>query len=386
MRILIITSEFPPVIGGAGMYAHDLAIGLSKNEVEVDIITYDNGSLFSRIKKKLENNKKIKVFSLKPLIGIHFIQFLFLIMKVLKERNYDKIILSDGRAKRTFALFNPLFRDKIEKTVSVFHGNEVNSFFKHPSLLIKVLNIDKKLINLFHNQSKLITVSKNEQEIWQNFLPSLTSKIRLVMHGVNEDIFYKRDECEINKIKKRLKVPFEKKIIITASRLVKEKGQDNLLLAFREILRHDQNSHLIILGNGDYMQTLKSISKALNIDDHVTFVGGISRDNIADYYSVADIFVLVSRFEESFGLVYIEAAGCGVPSIAGNLGGIKDVIIDGNNGFVVNSFNFKELEERLLALLENEPMRLKMALNANVMFKNNFTSEKAAKNLLKEIF
>lgn len=377
-KILIISYEFPPIIGGAGVYAHDLAIGLALNNCEVDVVTYRSSN--TDIKRNLKNNYDINVFDFTARKGVHFIQFFICIKKLTVSNQYDLIILSDGRAKRVFALFMFALKIEIKKSISVFHGDEINSFFIKPSKSIRFLRLDKKLLHLFSLQRKLVTVSQKEKELWHEFLPDLSDKLITVLHGINEDMFYPRIPEQIMDIKTSLKISKEKKIIVSASRLAEKKGQDNLLRAFSEV-NHD-DLILLIIGDGEYLETLKTISENIGISEHVRFVGAVDRNTLSRYYAIADLFVLVSRYHESFGLVYLEAAACGVPSICGNLGGVRDAVIDGETGVVVDSFDISELRNKIIFLLNNEHYRKELATNALNRYRQGFTSTVMANNLI----
>lgn len=385
MKVLIISSEFPPEIGGAGTYSHDIAIGLSKNNVKTDIMTYKNGVTFNKVSENLASRYNAQVYAIKPLKFLHFIQFIIALRKVLSQNSYDYIILSDARAKKFFALFKCFFEPYYSKSVSVMHGNEINSFFKTPSRILNVFNIDRRLRAMFEKQKKIITVSESEERIWKDFLPHLSDKIVMVKHGVNEDQFKLKDESFKSSFRNRLGIDSQSKIILSASRIVKEKGQDNLLHAFASVTKRINDVHLLIVGDGAYLSDLKFLAKKLEIESNIRFIGSVDREELPSYYAVADLFVLPSRYIEAFGLVYIEAAGCGTTSIGGNLGGVKDVIDDNFTGRIIDPFSIKDLEEKLTLLLQNDEQRNELALNASQKFVREYTSQKAAYNLLKKI-
>ncbi|WP_172954195.1 glycosyltransferase family 4 protein [Pedobacter ginsengisoli] len=381
-NVLIITYEFPPIIGGAGVYAHDMAIGLASNQCNVDIVTYNHLQESSVIKNRLKSSYDINVFDFIPRNGLHFLQFFFLIKKIIRIKEYDFIILSDGRAKKIFSVFSQSFKKEIPKSISVFHGNEINSFFVKPSRLIRFFSLSGKLKRLFSRQRLLITVSENEKQTWNKFMPELKNKIALVQHGVNENTFYVRTPDEISELKNFFGIPLGKKVLLSASRLIQMKGQDKVLDAYSRILSELSDVFLLIVGDGCYLESLKKQAESLGISNSVNFVGGVDRETLSKYYAIADLFVLPSRLEESFGLVYIEAAACGVPSISGNLGGVFEAVKDGLTGAIVDSFNVDELEGKMKYLLINNSARRELGQNALKKFKSSFTSKVMAHNLI----
>ena len=384
-KALIITFEFPPYLGGAGVYAHDLALGLYENNCEVDIVTYEHNIKTKKLKDTFKTKYNINIFTFKPISILHFIQFPFLIFKTLKNSSYDLVVLSDSSAKKAVSLFGMFFNINYSKTICVFHGNEINSFFKQPSLAIRLTNLHKKFYRLLQKINKIITVSENEKRIWQKEFPQLSSKIRLIKHGVSESIFFKRNKEDIKKLKIKHGIPLNQTILFSASRIVKEKGQDVLLKAFKNVQLNHNNTLLLIAGEGPDLSFLKDLNKSLNIENHVIFLGALDRQTMSEYYAISDIFVLVSRFEEAFGLVYIEAAACGTASISGNSGGVKDIIDNKKNGMMINPEKTEELEINLNLLLTDKKKLNKLSENAYSNFKNNFTTKMSTKKLLNSL-
>lgn len=385
MKILIVTYEFPPIIGGAGIYAHDLAIGLSQNQINVDILTYYHDQELSLLKKKMKDKYGVKLMYFHPVPIFHFLQFLFKIVTVLLKTNYDYVILNDGRAKRIFSLFSFLFRKTILKSVSILHGNEYNIFIAESSIRSRHLGIPEKFLSLLKRQLAVIAVSASEYDFWITKFADLKSKLRLINHGVCEDIFYKRNSEEVARLKRRYGVSTDQKVAITASRLVERKGQDTIIEVLSEIKDEIGNFLLIVCGDGNYRQDLEVLVKKKNLENNVRFVGGISRQDLSKYLAISDFFALVSRFEESFGLVYIEAAACGLPAIAGDRGGTIDAVEDGISGYIVSSTNKASLKLRLTELFNNRDKVSELGSNAYERYKMSFTSKHMANNLIKKI-
>ena len=91
------------------------------------------------------------------------------------------------------------------------------------------------------------------------------------------------------------------------------------------------------------------------------FLGALTQEQIIQHYNAADLFVLLSREElpdvEGFGLVFLEAAACGLPSLGGASGGIPDAIDDKKSGWLVNPTDLPKIEKQLFALL-SDPQKL----------------------------
>ena len=109
-----------------------------------------------------------------------------------------------------------------------------------------------------------------------------------------------------------------------------------------------------MVGDGPERAAVKHKAKVLGVDDDAVFVG--KKANIADYLGVSDIFLLPSELE-SFGLAALEAHACELPVIATRIGGIPEVVNDGESGFLSEIGDVEKMASDALRLLRNEDMR-----------------------------
>lgn len=380
-KVLIVSYEFPPILGGAAFFARDLAAALGQNSTDVFVATYKFKDY------KPENfDDKVKILDFTPYKYLHFLQFLFLCYRTLNKHDFDLIIFSDNRAKKTAAFLQLIVAKKnIQNSVSVIHGSEKETFFTNPTFFQKI-TFSKYLINkLFRNQKRIINVSNTEFVKWKEFMPCL--KLLKIYNGVDGHIF--KPENELTRSIKRTELNMNNKFIVfTASRLVKGKGQDTILSALSLYLETGKNDiHLFIAGKGNYEDELKVISSKNGLDKHVTFLGKLSRQELVFYYQISDLFVLMSRMEESFGLVYAEALACMTPVIGVDAGGVKDIIVNDYNGYKIDGsgsgvLQARELYLKLCYLSDNPDVLTKLRENALVSFNNNYSSSLMASNYL----
>jgi L-malate glycosyltransferase len=115
-----------------------------------------------------------------------------------------------------------------------------------------------------------------------------------------------------------------------------------------------QNARLVMVGDGPELSAVRYRAEKLGVGEHVLFVG--KHANIADYLGVADIFLLPSELE-SFGLAALEAQACEVPVIATRIGGIPEVINDGESGFLSDIGDVEKMSADVLTLLMDEDLR-----------------------------
>src|SRR5690606_32150475 len=103
-KILILSYEFPPLIGGAGVYAHDITMGLHKNGHEISLITYNHGGANNSVLSRVIA-QGIKVSIVPNVKYVHFLFFYWKLRMLTTKYKYDLIVFNDGRSKRIGALF-----------------------------------------------------------------------------------------------------------------------------------------------------------------------------------------------------------------------------------------------------------------------------------------
>lgn len=143
----------------------------------------------------------------------------------------------------------------------------------------------------------------------------------------------------------------EKFTFLTACHLVPKKSVDLVIKAFAKVFSGSDKARLVIGGDGAEIENLKSLAKSLEICDKVEFFGRYSREQSKALFENADAFVLTSQIE-TFGIVYIEAASCGLTLIATKGQGGDDIVND-KNGFLVPYGDIDALAKKMLYLFEN---------------------------------
>lgn len=141
----------------------------------------------------------------------------------------------------------------------------------------------------------------------------------------------------------------------TLSRLVKKKGIDVFLKGFRIALDRGLKAHAVIGGDGSEKPVLEKLCRSLNLESHVTFTGWVTEQY--SFFSDIDWLCVPSRCEP-FGLVALEGFRYGVPVLAAKVGGLEEIIHDGDNGLLFESDNPHALADTLLQLAAEDHQRL----------------------------
>ncbi len=154
---------------------------------------------------------------------------------------------------------------------------------------------------------------------------------------------------------------YNNNVILFVGRIVREKGVDILLKALT-FVKHDFNA--LIIGDGPYRKKCEHISKRLNLQDKVKFLGWISNDNLQNFYSKATLVVVPSIWPEPYAIVGIEAMTYGRPVVAFDVGGIPDWLENGKTGFLVKRMDYKAMADKITLLLANKSLAKEMGINA----------------------
>jgi glycosyltransferase involved in cell wall biosynthesis len=165
--------------------------------------------------------------------------------------------------------------------------------------------------------------------------------------------------------------------IMTAGYLLKRKGIQYLIDAVPLILKEFKDVKVRIVGDGPLKSELVRLVKRLSLDDKVRFEGLVPRDELAKYYANCDVYVQPS-LSETFPSTIREAVSVGRPVIATKVGFVEEHIIDGVNGFLVPKEDVEEIANKVLLLLSDEDLRLKMGAKAREYAERNFDWNKIA--------
>ena len=145
----------------------------------------------------------------------------------------------------------------------------------------------------------------------------------------------------------------DRKILLTVSRVDRAdayKGHARVIRALAEVRRAEPAAHYVIVGDGDGRAELEARVAAQGQGDAVTFLGRVSDDEVLALYRSSDVFVMPST-KEGFGIVFVEAAACGLPVIAGNRDGSVDALADGAFGRLIDPRSEAELVAALVETL-----------------------------------
>lgn len=213
---------------------------------------------------------------------------------------------------------------------------------------------------------RMIALTESEREDYIRFAVSNPNKIITIHSGVEVD-HYMKAEVNVEEKKKTLGIDPKVLVVGTVGWLLPIKGPIYLLRAMERVWLNHPEIQLIFVGKGDLENELRKKASQIGVTKKVKFLGW--RDDIPEIMHILDVFVLPS-LNEGMGRVLIEAMAAGKPIIASNVGGIPDLVIQGQNGLLVPAKDIKALAEGIEYLLENQRERIEMGEKGRKMATN----------------
>ncbi|MDP1680589.1 MAG: glycosyltransferase, partial [Burkholderiales bacterium] len=178
-------------------------------------------------------------------------------------------------------------------------------------------------------------------------------RIVIINPGVDVDRFRPGLMCD--DLKASIGLTAAQKLILSVGRLSRRKGFDMMLRSLPELAKQKLDVHFALVGIGEDRDYLSNLAAELGIADRVHFLGHVSPDDLPRWYNACDVFAMPNREingdTEGFGMVFVEAAACGKPAIAGNAGGTGAAVVEGETGFRVDGTRVDTVADALAQVL-----------------------------------
>ena len=215
-------------------------------------------------------------------------------------------------------------------------------------------------LEIFKNANRIICLTRTDaNEIIKIGCPE--KKIRIIPNAVDTEKFkpskVRRDD-----------------LIVWTGRFVPEKGIEYLIKAAKIVCENIRYCRFLLIGHGPLKQKILKLISEYGIERFVDIIGPLARDKIAKILKSATIFAFPS-LREGMPLSVLEAMACGLPVIGSNVPGIKDIIIDGENGILVPPRNPEKLADAILTILNDRTLRQKIGQNARELILKKYSWE-----------
>jgi len=222
------------------------------------------------------------------------------------------------------------------KVVSTVHGFNSVGFYS----------------SIMQKADAVICVSNSIKEYIQKHYKTSEEKITVIPRGIDLELFNPKniDNSFIEHFKEEFNLQ-NKFIVSSVGRVTQLKDYETFIKAISIVKQDISNVTALIVGGTrsdkeDYLNSLKNLIKELNLEENIIFTG--SQSKIEQIYALSDVVISSSKKPESFGRAVAEAICMNKPVIATNHGGVKDIIIENENGFFFEVGDDKELAKNIL--------------------------------------
>ena len=391
MKLLMLTENWPPHVGGIENYLWHIANYLAVNGHEVTVVAlkHDHEFLDSTAEKSGEESLfKVITSSGSPKTGRkvavirkrfynkmfrpRWLRLYWWIKKRAQDEKFDAVLCGKGLFE---GLVGYLIKQKLGIPYVIFtYGMEIERWRQHWREKKKLRMVTKEASAVFclndQIRDSLKQIGVNEQ------------KIVKAWPGVDDIIFSAVAEEDIVKVLKKYDI--RRPYVIGVGRLIERKGWDELIAAFARLDQTEfGNTSLVIVGDGPQLSALQKAVERELIDPAVLFLPEVPNADLPALYAGAVLFALTPKplgdDIEGFGIVYLEAAAQGVPAVATRTGGIPEAVIDGGTGIIVESGETQAIEKAMAKILRDKNFREKLGRAAQERAREKFTWEERIK-------
>lgn len=384
MRVGIFTESYPPLVNGVSTSILMLEHALTKLGHEVFIITVsdnkkdyvleNNGHILRLPSVNLANCYDYKMTSVYPIKAVNMI----------KKMNLDVI---HSNVEFTVGIFARVVSEQLSiPLVHTYHTNwedYTHYITKNKKILDYICKKLLKYLVVFFEDKTVTELIVPSNKIYNLFKDKykFTKNIHIIQTGIETSKFYKEkfNLKDINSLKKKIGIKKKDFVVMTVSRLAKEKSVDRIINNHKELVKKYSNMKLLIVGDGPDIDKLKDEAKSLGVSDSVIFTGKVPLSDIPIYYQLGNVFVTASK-SETQGLTVVEAISSSLPVVAVKDDSFVNSVIEDFNGFVFT--DDEKYINSISKLYEDKDLYNRLS-NQSRLLSEDFSSEYFALKVLK---
>jgi L-malate glycosyltransferase len=338
-----------PVYGGSGVVATELGKALAARGHQVHFIAY---SMPFRLAHVTENIFFHEV-SLNPYPLFEYPPYsLALTSKMVDVARYEKLDLLHVHYAIPHATSAVLARQILAKEginlpiVTTLHGTDITIVGQDPSFA--------PVVNYSINESDGVTAVSDylRRETLERFC--IDDDIEVIPNFIDTRRFHRQNKQHF----KQVLCPNGERVIVHVSNFRPVKRTADVVEVFHRLKQRGLNIKLLLVGDGPDRAQAQRLAVDLGVDDDTRFLG--KQDPVEEILSIADVFMIPSG-SETFGLAALEAMACEVPVVASDIGGLPELVIDGETGFMCPLGDIDAFADRAYALLTDDDLHSRMA-------------------------
>ncbi|MBW2622770.1 MAG: glycosyltransferase [Deltaproteobacteria bacterium] len=360
MKILVITTEYPPEFGGISELSATFSRALKQAGASVRVLTS------VPLTSPAEDEYGLSVTRTSRVLGKKFIKILPLYGQALKIClvHRPQLILAMSWTQPGLAAWLIKQTLGIEYAV-VANGWEINRYRSRRMvhrLMLHILESARRIIAISsYTRGKILDLGLDP------------GRVALVNPAVDADAWPLTTGTDA--IAEKFEIA-GKRVILTTARLVERKGHARVIRVLSRISQKYPDLVYVLTGRGDFEPSLKSLVAELGLQDRVRMLGFVSSRELRALYQLAQVYISpsleVAADVEGFGMSFIEAGLYATPVIAGRTGGVLDAVAHGRSGFLVDPLDEVEITDRLVQLLDDHGLRTRMGLLGRDRAKKEF--------------
>lgn len=342
-RVLLVTNDFPPRRGGIQSYLGEFVNRLVDDKTH-SVTVYAPKWKGAEAFDEAAQSAGYRVVRHPTTLMLPVPTVDTRMRRLIEEQNIDTVWFG---AAAPLALLAPRARQAgATRVLANTHGHEVGW---------SMLPVARSVLRSIGDHTDVVTfVSRYTRS---RFAPAFgpNAALEYLPPGVDSDRF-RPDPAARAELRRRYRLG-ERPTVVCLSRLVPRKGQDMLIKALPSIRRRVDGAALVIVGGGPYLETLRKLTREYEVEDHVTFTGGVPGDELPAHHAMADVFAMPCRTRgagmdvEGLGIVFLEASAAGIPVVAGDSGGAPEAVQHNKTGLVIDGNSVEEVGEAVTELL-----------------------------------
>lgn len=341
-RVLLVTSDFPPTFGGIQSYLRDYCLELERREPGRLVVLASTQD--AEAAAAYDTTLPFPVIRWPHRILFPFPAEARRMAQVIRERGIHTVWF--GSSTPFALLATAARRAGARRIVASTHGHEVGwSMVPGGRSVLRWIGRSVDCLTYVSRYARgRFMASFGPTVAWEP-MPGGVDTTRFLPDPVGRQTVRTRHGID------------DRRVIVCVSRIVSRKGQDTLVAAMPRILDRVPDAHLLIVGPGDYADTLREMVEERRIGEQVTLTGPVDAGELVAHYCAGDVFAMPVRTEgggfsvEGLGIVFLESQACGVPTVAGDGGGAPESVLDGRTGDVVDGTDTDAVADDVARLL-----------------------------------
>lgn len=373
-KLLVLTELFLPTKGGTAVWAAEVYRRLGGREIHIVTADVPGAAEFDILHPNSIHRLDLKrVPWLRPESLLMYARFFFKSLQLALTHRFDAIhafrALPEGLV--AWAVARLTFRP----VVIYAHGEELTTWGKggkYRAMRFTLCHADTVIANSDFTRHELLGMGVREE------------RIVLINPGVDVECFRPGLYCD--DLKQVVGLASDEKLILSVGRLSRRKGFDMVIRSLPELISQGIMVRYALIGIGEDQGYLSNLSRELGVEDRVHLLGHVKPEDLPRWYNACDVFAMPNREingdTEGFGMVFLEAAACGKPVLAGAAGGTGAAVLDGETGLRVEGNSVESVVQGLVKLLFNREEAEKMGHHGWSRAQVEFAWEKVAEKTL----